>query len=116
MHAPSTWIGAYSAVEELCGSMSMQDRRVVELPNCGENAIRNVDDPALSTITVAWQEAAAPVLPDPGLGVPEPISVKPTLLGGMRFEVHMQVPAGMLITSPSTTVCVGPLITALTFA
>jgi hypothetical protein len=94
--------------------MSIHDTRIREFPNAGNKLIMEVAEPALSIISVAVQEVEAPVVLGPELGVPEPISVKPTLLGAVRIEVHVHVPEGMLIVSPFTTVCVGPLMTALT--
>src|SRR5271170_1594832 len=83
----------------------MQEIRISEFaPYVGENAIRNVDDPALSVMTVpVAQDAAAPVEPEPELGVPEPISVNQTPEGPTRFVVHVALPAGMWTVSPFMT-------------
>jgi hypothetical protein len=92
----------------------MQETRTVELPYCGVKDIRNMEAPALSMISVAVHELDAPLVLEPDWGVPAPIRVNPTPPGADRFEVHVQLPAGMLIVSPLTTVCVGPLMTAFT--
>jgi hypothetical protein len=92
----------------------MQEMRIVEPPYFGLKLIRKVVEPALSMISVAVQELDAPVLLASDCGVPEPMRVNPTPLLGTKLELHVQVPEGILIVSPLTTLCVGPLMTAFT--
>jgi hypothetical protein len=87
--------------------------RIVELPAFGVKFIRKLVDPALSRIFVAVQEADAPIVFEVEFGVPAPARVNPTPLTEILLA-QVQVPAGMLITSPSTTLCSGPLMRALT--
>ena len=64
-------------------------------------------------MVVAVQEADGPVTAGSPLGVPLPIIVIPILPIEMPL-VQVQVPDGMLMMSPSTAVCVGPLMIAFT--
>ena len=66
--------------------------------------------PMLSTITVL--RVPDPKVLGPVFGVPLPVSVIPTEMESPLVQV--QVPAGMIIVSPATAVCVGPLMTAFT--
>lgn len=59
-------------------------------------------------------EALAPVVVGVEFGVPFPIMVIPTPLGTLIPEVQVQEPGGMLMVSPLTAVCVGPLMMAFT--
>jgi hypothetical protein len=63
---------------------------------------------SMSTVLVI----PAPKVPGPVFGVPIPVSVIPTEIDNPLVQV--QVPAGMMIVSPATAVCVGPVMTALT--
>ena len=47
-------------------------------------------------------------------GVPLPMIDIPIPLGTVTPPVQVQDPAGILMVSPSTALCVGPLITAFT--
>jgi|SRR6516162_4460739 hypothetical protein len=49
-----------------------------------------------------------------GSVVPAPMIVIPIPAGTLMPEAQVHEPAGILITSPSTAVCVGPFITAFT--
>jgi hypothetical protein len=55
----------------------------------------------------------APTVPPPVLGVPVPVMSIPTPEIVIPV-VHVHDPGGMMIVSPFTAVCVGPLMTALT--
>lgn len=66
-------------------------------------------------IAVAVHEESEPNVDGLDDGVPLPLIVIPTLLI-VTPEDHVQEPEGIWITSPSTAVCVGPLITAFTAA
>jgi len=65
-------------------------------------------------MVVPLHEELAPVVEAAELGVPAPTIEIPMLLGTVIPVVQVHDPAGILIVSPSTAVCVGPLITALT--
>lgn len=56
-----------------------------------------------------------PTVPPPELGVPVPVMSMPTPVMAMPEDQLQGEPVvGMMILSPSTAVCVGPLITAFT--
>jgi hypothetical protein len=65
-------------------------------------------------MAVALHEELAPVVLAVEFGVPLPMMVIPIPLGTVIPDVHVQDPAGMLIVSPLTALCVGPLMTAFT--
>ena len=65
-------------------------------------------------MTVAEQDELAPIVAGVLFGEPLPIIVMPMPPGTLIPPVHVQVPAGMFMVSPSTAVCVGPLMTAFT--
>jgi hypothetical protein len=65
-------------------------------------------------MTVLEQDELAPVVAGVLFGEPLPIIVIPMPPGTVIPPVHVQVPAGMFMVSPSTAVCVGPLMTAFT--
>src|SRR6266478_4139286 len=67
--------------------------------------------PILSVMTVVL--VPAPKVPAPTFGVPAPMMEMPTPEILMP-EVQVQEPDGILIVSPLTALCVGPLITAFT--
>jgi hypothetical protein len=92
--------------------MTMQERRLVEFPY--EGAIRKAVMPLVTVMAVPLQDEDAPVVVGSELGVPLPAMVIPILLGTFTPEVQEQLPAGMLMVSPSMAVCVGPLMTAFT--
>jgi hypothetical protein len=58
----------------------------------------------LCVIVVSVHEAAAPKVLGELFGVPLPLIVMPILAGMVMPEVHVQEPAGIWITSPSTAV------------
>jgi hypothetical protein len=91
----------------------MQDNRVVELPYCGLN--ENIEPLDISAVrTVFVHEELAPLVDGLEFGVPLPEIVMPILLGTTIPEVQVQEPDGILMVSPSTAICIGPLITAFT--
>lgn len=55
----------------------------------------------------------APLVEGPVFGVPDPMMEMPTPEIVIP-ELHEQEPAGIMIVSPLTAVCVGPLMTAFT--
>src|SRR5579859_3881441 len=57
----------------------------------------------------------APNVLVPVFGVPEPMMEIPIPLGTVIPLVHAHEPAGIWIVSPSTALCMGPLMTAFTF-
>src|ERR1700740_1146807 len=67
--------------------------------------------PILSVMTVVL--VPAPKVPVPVFGVPAPMTEMPTP-EILTPEVQVQDPDGILIVSPFTALCVGPLMTALT--
>jgi hypothetical protein len=67
-----------------------------------------------SVIAVAVHDEDAPVVLAPLTGVPLPRMEMPIPIGTVIPEVHVHDPAGILITSPSTATCVGPLMSAFT--
>src|ERR1700722_9313162 len=90
----------------------MQDKRKVEAPALGEpwNAV-----PAFMSVrAVLLHEAEAPVVLGVAFGVPLPMIEIPIPAGTVSPFIHVQEPAGMLMMSPSSATCVGPLTTALT--
>jgi hypothetical protein len=91
----------------------MHEMRVSEAVAPGR-AANMLLTPLARVIAVAVQDAEAPLVLGVPLGVPLPIIVMPSPTGMVIPEVHVHEPAGMLITSPSTAVCVGPLMTAFT--
>jgi len=94
-------------------AMTMQESRVVEFPNVG--VARKAVTPLAKVMLVCVQAELAPVLLAPDWGVPLPIIVMPIWLGTIMPALdQVQAPLGMLMTSPSTAVCVGPLMTAFT--
>jgi hypothetical protein len=71
----------------------------------------------LPTRTVCWQVELAPGSPGVLFGVPVPVIVMASPLRTVIAEVHCELPpehAGIMIVSPFTAVCVGPLMTAFT--
>ena len=93
-------------------AMVMQESRVVEFPYAG--VIRNALMPPETVMLVAVQEELAPVVDEPEFGVPSPMMVIPMPLGTVSPVLQVQEPDGILITSPLTALCVGPLMTAFT--
>jgi len=93
----------------------MQEIRVVEFPKLGRAVNTVIPE---TVIDVAPQDALGPNVEAVAFGVPVPVIVIPMLLGmvmpGLVDQVHD--PAGITMISPSTAVCVGPLMTALTLA
>jgi hypothetical protein len=80
-----------------------------------EGVMENMDPEERSSVrTVLLHDEPAPVVPGSELGVPLPTIEIPMPLGTTMPEVHVQDPAGTLIVSPSTALCVGPFITAFT--
>jgi hypothetical protein len=77
----------------------MPETRDRELPYWGLITIMEL--PVKLTVIV--------VLPDPA-----PMMEMPILLGTVTPLVQVQEPDGMLMMSPSTAACVGPLMTAFT--
>src|SRR3984957_20983345 len=70
-------------------------------------------------MTVFTVPAPQPAVTDPlhvgfVFGEPEPITLMPMPFGIATPTFQVQEPAGILIVSPSTALCVGPLITAFT--
>ena len=62
-------------------------------------------------------DVPAPTVPPPVLGVPVPVMSMPTPLIVMpEVQVQGEPVLGMMMVSPFTAVCVGPLMTALTSA
>jgi hypothetical protein len=94
--------------EDIC----IQEIRVVAFPYAGVG--RNAVMPSDTVMLVAVQEELAPVVEEPELAVPLPMMVIPMLLGNVIPLVQVQVPDGILIKSPLTAACVGPLMTAFT--
>jgi hypothetical protein len=92
---------------------TMQDRREVELPYRGimTNAVK---PPERVSVVPLAHEDEAPVVLGVEFGVPLPAIVMPILEGTTMPEAQVQFPAGILTVSPSTAVCVGPLMTAFT--
>lgn len=62
------------------------------------------------------QDELGVCVPGVELGVPLPRMAIPTPLGAVMPVVQVHDPAGILIVSPFTAVCVGPLMTAFTSA
>jgi hypothetical protein len=92
----------------------MHDKRVVELPDCGEKVnIALFDMPSVRIVPEA-QEELGTLVEAPEFGVPLPVIVIPIFVGTVMPLVHVQDPDGIWITSPSAAVCVGPLMIALT--
>jgi hypothetical protein len=65
-------------------------------------------------MVVSLHEELAPVVEAVELGMPAPTIEIPMPCGTVRPVVHVHDPDGMLTTSPSTAVCIGPLMTAFT--
>ena len=60
-------------------------------------------------------DVPAPTVPPPVLGVPVPVMSIPTPeIVIPEVHVHGEPVVGMMIVSPFTAVCVGPLMTAFT--
>jgi hypothetical protein len=92
----------------------MQEMRDVEFPNCG--AILKPTTLA-KVMLVPLHEALGPNVAAVELGVPVPVIVMPIPDGTVMPLAHVVGEhGGMMMMSPSTAVCVGPLITALTLA
>jgi hypothetical protein len=89
----------------------MHDSRDVELPYVGY--IRKPFAP-VKVIVVALHDADAPVVAAALFGVPLPLIVMPMLGGTVMPVVHVHDPEGIWIVSPSTAVCIGPLMIAFT--
>ena len=94
------------------GCISMQDILEVLFPTWG--LIVKALTPPFIVMFVAVQEAEAVKVAAVELGVPEPMIVIPMLLGTTIPLAQVQDPDGILMMSPSTAVCVGPLMIALT--
>jgi hypothetical protein len=92
--------------------MSMHEILDVEFPYLG--CIVNPLIPPETVMVVPLQEELAPVVEAVELGVPAPTIEIPMLLGTVIPVVQLHDPEGILIVSPSTAVCVGPLMTAFT--
>ena len=90
----------------------MHEIRDVELPYCGD-ILKATAPFNVSVVPLAQEDEGAEVL-EPEFGVPLPVIVMPICDGTTIPVVQVHVPAGMLIVSPSTATCVGPLMTALT--
>jgi hypothetical protein len=65
-------------------------------------------------MVVPLHEELAPVVEGVEFGVPAPTIEIPMLPGTVIPVVQVHDPEGILIMSPSTAVCVGPLMIALT--
>jgi hypothetical protein len=111
LHVPAAANGAVIALQ-LSVRIFMQEMRDVEELKVGRSRKRLLFE--LSVITVAVHDVEAPVVLGVLFGVPIPRMEMPIPLGTVIPEVHTHVPAGMVITSPSTAVCLGPLMIALT--
>jgi hypothetical protein len=89
----------------------MQETRAVEFPKVGY-IVRAVP---LEIVMAVWlQDELGPVVPAVELGVPLPVMVIPMFLGTLMPLDQVHDPAGIWITSPSTAICEGPLMTAFT--
>jgi hypothetical protein len=89
----------------------IHESREREFPYVGEN---RKGFTLFTVIVVALHDAEAPVVEAVLFGVPLPLIVMAMLWGTVMPLVHVQEPEGIWIVSPSTAVCVGPLMTAFT--
>ena len=81
----------------------MQEILDRELPNVG--AIESAGPTKFMVSAVELQDALAPTADAAELGVPAPVIVIPMLLFTAMGAVQVQLPAGMLIMSPSMAWC-----------
>jgi hypothetical protein len=93
--------------------MFMQEIRIVELPYRGDAEIMLWPE-VVHVIVVFEQDELAPVTLASSLGVPLPMIDIPLPERTVMPVDQLQEPAGIWMASPSTAVCVGPLMTAFT--